>query len=68
MSITLKIVNLIDKLHLQNFFAQKDNKVMINISFDPTVIEDAIDELLKVDGRPYTPSQLEIDDIDELEC
>ena len=67
MSITLKVVSLIDKLHLQSFFMEKDNKVMLNLSFNPSAIEDVIDDVLKVDGHAYRPSQFEIDVLSELE-
>jgi hypothetical protein len=67
MSITLKVVSLIDKLHLQSFFMEKDNKVMLNLSFNPSAIEDVIDDVLKVDGHAYRPNQFEIDVLSELE-
>lgn len=67
MSVTLKVVSLIDKLHLQNFFMEKDNKVMLNFSFNPSQLEDLIDDVLKVEGKSYRPNQFEIDVINELE-
>lgn len=67
MSITLKVVSLIDKLHLQNFFMEKDNKVMLNLTIRPDHIEEVIDDVLKVDGNAYCPNQFEIDVLKELE-
>lgn len=67
MSITLKVVSLIDKLRLQNFFMEKDNQVMLNLSFNPSAMEDLIDDVFKVDGASYRPNQFEIDVINELE-
>lgn len=67
MSITLKLVELVDKLHLQNFFMEKENKVMLNVSFDPSRIEELIDGLLPTKGNSYKPSQFEIDVLKELD-
>jgi len=67
MSITLKIVNLIDKLRLQRFFMEEDNKVMLNFILSPDHIEDLIDDTLKVDGKTYSPSQFEMEVLKELE-
>jgi hypothetical protein len=67
MSITLKLVELVDKLHLQNFFMEKENKVMLNFSFNPNRIEDVIDSLLKSKGKTYMPSKLEEDVLSELD-
>lgn len=67
MSITLKVISLIDKLQLQQFFTEKDNKVMLNLSFDPKHLEDLIDKILKVDGHEYCPNQFEKDCLKELE-
>ena len=67
MSITLKLVELVDRLHLQSFFMEKENKVMLNLSFNPSRIEDVIDGLLKTKGKSYMPSRLEEDVLSELE-
>lgn len=67
MSFTLKMISLIDKLHLQHFFMEKDNKVMLNLTFNPEHIEEMIDEYLKVNGKNYRPNQFEIDIIKDLE-
>jgi hypothetical protein len=67
MSITLRIISLIDKLHLQQFFTEKDNKVLLNLSFDPNHLEQLVDKVLKVDGKEYCPNQFEKDCIKELE-
>tara|TARA_Y100000385_G_C12963841_1_gene580940 strand:+ start:196 stop:402 length:207 start_codon:yes stop_codon:yes gene_type:complete len=67
MSITLKIVNLIDKLRLQRFFMEEDNKVMLNFILSPDHIEDLIDDTLKVDGKTYSPNQFEMEILKDLE-
>lgn len=67
MSITLKVVRLLDKLNLQHFFMEKDNKVMLNLTIKPDLIEDTIDDILKVNGKAYRPNQFEIDILKELE-
>jgi len=67
MSITLKLVELVDKLRLQNFFMEKDNKVMLNLSFDPNKIEDILDNVLPNRGQRYQPSDFEKDCIQDLE-
>lgn len=45
---------------------EKENKVMLNVSFDPARIEDVIDGLLPTRGKKYKPNQFEIDVIKEL--
>jgi NAD-specific glutamate dehydrogenase len=67
MSITLKLVALVDKLQLQNFFMEKENKVMLNLSFDPSRIEDLIDSVLSTKGHSYKPSKFELDVLNELD-
>jgi hypothetical protein len=67
MSITLKLVELVDKLHLQSFFMEKENKVMLNIKFDPSRFEDLINRVLPTKGHSYKPNQFELDVLDELE-
>lgn len=46
---------------------EKDNKVMLNLTFNPEHIEEVIDDVLKVDGKAYSPNQFEIDVLKELE-
>ena len=67
MSVTFKIIELIDRLHLQKFFMEKDNKILLNISIDPNRIEELIDRTLKPRGKNYKPNQFELDCINELE-
>ena len=67
MSLTIKLVSLIDKLHLQSFFIEKENRVMINFSINPSKIEEFIDDHIKVDGKKYEPNQFELDVLAELE-
>jgi hypothetical protein len=67
MSVTFKVVELIDRLHLQSFFMEKDNKVLLNISLDPTKIERFLDHKLKLNGKHYTPNEFELSCIEDLE-
>lgn len=67
MSITLKLVALVDRLHLQNFFMEKDNKVMLNLSFDPNKIESLIDQYFTSKGKAYKPNEFEESCIKDLE-
>ena len=67
MSITLKLVALVDKLHLQSFFMEKENKVMLNLTFDPSRLEDIINGLLPTKGHSYKPSKFELDVLSELD-
>ena len=67
MSLTIKLVSLIDKLRLQSFFVQQDNKVMLNLSINPEKIEEFIDDTFKVNGKKYQPNQLEVDVMKELD-
>ena len=67
MSITIKVVNWVDKLKLQNFFVEKDNRVILNLSFNPEKVERLLDKVLPVHGRAYQPNQFELDCLNELE-
>jgi hypothetical protein len=67
MSVTFKIVELIDRLHLQNFFMEMDNKVLLNISLDPSKIEKFLDHKLKLNGQNYRPNEFELNCIRDLE-
>jgi hypothetical protein len=67
MGLTLKLVNLVDKLHLQKFFLEKDNQVLLNLSFDPKKFEAIIDKLIPVDGKFYQPNEFEKEVIKELD-
>ncbi len=67
MSVTFKVVELIDRLHIQKFFMEKDNKVLLNIKFDPAKIESFIDSKLKVHGKGYKPNDFEESCIRDLD-
>jgi len=59
MSVTFKVVQLIDRLRIQKFFMEKDSKVLLNFQFDPSKIENFIDNKLKVHGKKYKPNDFE---------
>lgn len=68
MSVTLRVVNLVDKLRLQSFFVEQNNVVNFTLAkFKPDSVEKIIDKLLPTKGRKYKPSHLEIEAIRELE-
>lgn len=68
MTITMRIVNLADKLRLQSFFVEKDNKAHLKFAeFRPAKLEEALDRLLKTKGNPYSPNEFEKDCLRELD-
>lgn len=67
MSITFKVVQLIDRLHLQSFFMEKDNKVLLNLALDPSKIESYLDHKLRLKGKSYQPNEFELKCIQDLE-
>lgn len=70
MSITLKVVDLIDRLNIQSYFLEKENKLQftpIKISFDSIKIERRIESLIKVNGNSYKMNQFEKDILKELD-
>lgn len=70
MSITMRIVNLIDRLKLNQYFIEREDKAYfspIHIKINTRSIENFIDHLVKVDGRPYRPNEMEKEVIKELE-
>lgn len=68
MTVTMRVVNLVDKLKLQKFFVEKDNKAHLKFAeFSPAKLEELLDKAFKTKGRPYTPNQLEQDILKELD-
>lgn len=61
MSVTLKVVNLIDKLKVQNFFVEKDNKTYfspIHIKINADILEKSIDKVFSPKGKAYKKNEL----------
>ena len=70
MSITIKIVEIVDKLKLNHYFVQKNNSTYfrpITIKLNTDLIEKAVDKVMKAKGKSYKPSQLEKDVLKELD-
>ena len=70
MSITLKIVDLMDKLKIQNYFVERDNRTYftpVRIKFNSSSIESFIDKVINVDGRAYQMNELEEKVLKELD-
>lgn len=68
MSVTLKVVELIDRLHLNNYFIEKDNRVHLKaLEFNPAKLESLLDKVIKVKGVDYNPNEFELNCIRELE-
>jgi hypothetical protein len=67
MSLTQKLIEWIDKLHVQNFFIQEDDKVYIKIgAIDLKKLEDWLDKTLDIEGQFYETSELEEEIMSEL--
>ena len=70
MSITIKVVEVIDKLRLNHYFVEKNNRTYfspIKIRFNTVLIENLIERVINVDGKAYKPNQLERDILKELD-
>jgi hypothetical protein len=70
MSITLKIVEIIDKLRVQNYFVEKNNKTYftpINIQLSTEHIETIIDKVFKTNGNAYKMNEFEKEILKELD-
>lgn len=70
MSITLKLVHLIDKLNLQSYFVEKNDRTYftpIQFKFDTNKIEALTDKLIKVKGRAYKLNNLEKNILNDLD-
>lgn len=66
----MRVVQLIDKLRLNKYFIERNNKTYfspIRIKFNSDSIEEGLDHLIKVKGRPYRPNKLEKEVIKELD-
>lgn len=69
MSITLKIVDLLDKLKVQKFFIEKNNKTYfapIRIKLNQSQIENIADKVFKVKGNAYKMNDFEKEILEEL--
>ena len=68
MTTTMRIVNLVDKLKLQNFFFEKDNKAVLVLGeFNVARLEEKIDKLFKTKGKAYVPNDFEKECLKELD-
>jgi hypothetical protein len=68
MHLTMKVVNLVDRLHLNELFDEGSNEVMLNlIKFNPKKLEAIIDKLIQTDGKTYDPNELEKRVLKELD-
>lgn len=70
MSVTYKIVNVIDKLKLNNYFIEKNNITYfspIKIQLNTEIIEKVVNSLINVKGREYKPNKFEKDVLKELD-
>lgn len=68
MTITMRVVNLVDKLRLQNFFIEKDNKVHLKfVEFSPARVEEALDNIFRTKGKKYKPNDFEKEVLRELD-
>lgn len=70
MSITYKIVNVVDKLKLDHYFIEKNNITYfspIRIQLNTDVVEKLVNSFIKVKGREYIPNQFEKDVLKELD-
>lgn len=68
MSITTKMVELVDKLRLNHFFIEENNRVHLKFTeFNPQKLEGLLDSLIKIKGKSYDPNEFELNCIRELE-
>jgi two-component SAPR family response regulator len=70
MSITLKVVDLLDRLNVQSYFVEKENKLQftpIKISFDFNKFEKRFEKLTNINGNSYRMNQFEKDVLRELD-
>ena len=65
---TMRIINLVDKLQLQKFFVEKDNKAHFKFAeFSPARLEELLDRLLRTQGKSYQPDDFEKQCLKELD-
>tara|TARA_B100001971_G_C18268008_1_gene596124 strand:+ start:56902 stop:57114 length:213 start_codon:yes stop_codon:yes gene_type:complete len=68
MSITLKMVELVDKLRLTQLFIEENNRVHLKFTeFNPQKLEVLLDAFIKTRGKEYNPDEFELNCIRELE-
>ncbi|MFT6633330.1 MAG: hypothetical protein ACJAS4_003300 [Bacteriovoracaceae bacterium] len=70
MSITLRVVDLLDRLKVQRFFIERNQRTYftpIRISFNQAQLEKISDRLFKVKGNAYKMNDLEKEILEELD-
>lgn len=68
MTLTMRIVNLVDKLRLQNLFVEENNRTHLKLmEFSPAKLEEALDKVLRTKGKSYRPSNFERDVLEDLD-
>lgn len=68
MSITLKVIELVDKLKLTHYFIEENNRVHLSFTeFDPQKVEKVLNKLVPIKGEQYNPNEFELNCIRELE-
>ena len=69
-SITLKVVDLLDRLKVQSYFVEKNDRTYftpIHVKFDPNKLEIILDKIIKVKGNSYKMNKMEKQVLEELE-
>lgn len=69
-SITLKVVDLIDKTKIQSLFEEKNDQVYfapIKLKLNTHLIEKIVDKVISVNGKQYEPDELEKEVLKELD-
>ncbi len=70
MSITLKLVDLVDKLKIQQFFIEKEHKTYFQpfkFRINDVKIENSLDRFFKVKGNAYKMNEFEKNCLEELD-
>jgi hypothetical protein len=68
MHLTMKVVNVVDKLHLNDLFKEVQGEVILNlVKFNPKKVEKLIDTVLKSNGKNYEQNELEKKVLKELD-
>lgn len=70
MSITLKLVDLVDRLKIQQFFIEKEDKTYflpLKFQINGEKIESTLDRMIKVKGRSYQMNDFEKQCLEELD-
>jgi hypothetical protein len=70
MSLTLRVVEILDRLHVEKYFVEKDQEVFfrpLTIKINTNAIRTAFNKVCSIDGNAYKTNHFEDKVLEELD-